>query len=122
MRVAGIGFRKDAPLSALRAVLAEAERLGGPVNGIATIQGKADSAVLVALARERGLPISSVAVAGVVTPTQSERVQAMHGTGSVAEAAALVAAGQGSIITVRRVSSVDGMATAAIAESKGEKA
>lgn len=119
MRVAGIGYRDGAPLVALRDVLALAETAGGRVEALATLPGKA--AGLQALADERGLPLVAVAVAGVPTPTQSARILAMHGTGSVAEAAALVAAGPGAQITVARLAAPDGMATCAIAETEGHK-
>ena len=52
---------------------------------------------------------------------QSDRIKARFGTGSLAEAAALLAAGQnegdiGARLTVPRVQTENGMATAAIAE------
>lgn len=117
MRVAGFGYRQAAPLAALRALLAQAEAAGGQVDALATLPSKI--AVLQPLAAERGLPLRAVIVTGVATPTQSPRITALHGTGSVAEAAALAAAGAGATITVARISAPDGMATCAIAESKG---
>jgi cobalt-precorrin 5A hydrolase len=119
MRVAGIGYRDAAPLSSLRALLARAEAAGGPVHVLASPPEKI--AGLQALAAERGLPLRAVAVAGIKTPTQSPRILALHGTGSVAEAAALAAAGPGARITLARISAPDGMATCAIAESKGSQ-
>lgn len=117
MRVAGIGFRDGAALSSLRAALALAEAQGGPADALATLPEKTDA--LRPLAAERGLPLHGVAVAGVDTPTRSPRIAAMHGTGSVAEAAALVAAGAGARITVARITAPDGMATCAMAEAEG---
>ncbi len=52
--------------------------------------------------------------------TRSERVAERFGTGSVAEAAALAAAGPGARLVAPRVVSTDGMATAAIAERTDE--
>jgi len=117
MKVAGIGFRKAAPLSALSEALALAEAAsgGGPVTALATQAGKAGAAVIRSLGEARGLPVLGVSVAGVATPHESGRVQARFGTGSVAEAAALAAAGSGAWLAVGRVVSTDGMATAAIA-------
>ncbi len=112
MRVAGIGFRPAASLAALSDALDRA----GPADALATIHAKAQAPVIVALARARGLPLIGVKVAGIATPTQSPRIIAMHGTGSLAEAAALAALGPGAHIVVTRVTSSDGMATAAIAE------
>ena len=66
-----------------------------------------------------GLPVVAVADAalrGQATLTQSGRVQALKGAGSVAEAAALAAAGPGARLRGPRAVSADGTATAAIAE------
>ena len=120
MRVAGLGYRSGTPLSSLSALLAKAEAKGGQVHALATLPEKV--AGLQALGRARGVPVLGVAVAGVPTPTQSPRIQAQHGTGSVAEAAALAAAGPGARITVARITAPDGMVTCAIAESKGQDA
>ncbi|MFN3847473.1 MAG: cobalamin biosynthesis protein [Paracoccaceae bacterium] len=119
MRIAGIGFRTGASLASLRDVLAQVEALGGTAEALATPQSKADDPPLRALAAERGLRVFAVRVAGIKTPTQSARVLALHGTGSVAEAAALAAAGPGAKITVARVVASDAMATCAMAECEG---
>jgi cobalt-precorrin 5A hydrolase len=120
MIVAGLGFRG----AASQASLAEAVGLalaqsGKPLDALATASHKANAAALCALAADLGLPIHAVDVSGQATPTQSARVMAGFETGSVAEAAALVAAGQAARLVVGRVVSSDGMATAAIAEGRG---
>ncbi|MDT1060645.1 cobalamin biosynthesis protein [Paracoccus sp. CPCC 101403] len=112
MRIAGLGFRNGATLASLREALARA----GRADALATCASKAHAPALQALARHLDLPLMAVPVAGVATPTRSSRVEAMHGTGSVAEAAALAALGADARIVVPRVTSRDGMATAAIAE------
>ena len=119
MKVAGFGFRDGAPLVALRAALGLVEQAGGPATALATATSKAGAAALSALAIERGLVVLAVPVAGVVTPTRSPRVQAMFGTGSVAEAAALSGAGPDATLIVGRMISPDGMATCAMALSNG---
>lgn len=119
IRAAGLGFRSGATLAALREALARAEALSGPASLLATLPAKAADPALAALAAERGLPIRAAKVAGIATPTRSPRIEAMHGTGSVAEAAALAAAGPGARIAVARLSSSDAMATCAIAEAQG---
>lgn len=119
MRVAGLGFRRGARLAALDAALTAAEAQGGPAEALATLPDKVTDPALAELARRRGLPLHAVAVAGIATPTRSPRIQAMHGTGSVAEAAALAAAGPGARITVARISAPDGMATCAMAATEG---
>lgn len=87
MRIAGIGCRPGTPLPALLAAL---EAAGG-ADALATIPERADE--LRPLAHACGLPLHLVAVAGIATPTQSVRILAAFGTGSVAEAAAIVAGG-----------------------------
>ena len=118
MRVAGIGFRSAVSLDALVEALAMAQDQadGLPVDAVATAHAKALAPVFVALCDQLGVPLCAVDVAGVDTPTQSDTVQELFGVGSVAEAAALIAAGPGARLIVGRVVSRDGMATAAIAE------
>ena len=97
MIVAGVGFRTSA-----------------------TLAGKSKG--LEPLAEVLGLPLLALepeALRGQVTQTQSGRVDAMFGTGSVAEAAALVAAGPGARLRGPRAVSADGTATTAIAEGEG---
>ncbi len=119
MIVAGFGFRTGAPLAALQDALAKA---GGPqgVTHLATLSTK--TAGLEPLAIALGLPLVALdpeTLRGVPTMTQSDRVEALFQTGSVAEATALVAAGQGAQLRNPRVVSEDGSATAAIAEGPG---
>ena len=120
MRVAGLGFREGATIESLRDLLAQVELLGGPVTALATLTAKACAPALRTLAAERGLSVHAVTVHGVATPTQSARIMALHGTGSVAEAAALAGAGTGARLVVARMASVDGMATCARAIGEGE--
>lgn len=121
MRVAGIGFRQGAPLSSLRWVLEAVEAKGGPAEALASLPEKALDAALCALAAERNLPLQAVAVRGIETPTRSARISDMHGTGSVAEAAALAAAGPNAKITVTRITAPDALATCAMAETEGPR-
>ncbi|WP_194455224.1 cobalamin biosynthesis protein [Bradyrhizobium sp. CCBAU 53421] len=122
MKVAGLGFRSNASVASLREAL---DAAGGP-NGlaaVATVSDKADALALKVLAKELGLPIRgfpAAILAEVETTTQSERIKARFGTGSVAEAAAIAAAGRGARLIAARAMSQDRMATAAIAEGDGE--
>ena len=125
MRVAGLGFRRAASQAALTEVLGAALAVAGPagagdapLDALATLPHKAQAAVVQAVALALGLPVRAVEVAGQHTPTRSERITGAFGTGSVAEAAALVAAGPGARLIVGRMVSADGMATAAIAEGR----
>jgi cobalt-precorrin 5A hydrolase len=122
MKVAGLGFKSEAKVESLRDALAAAGGPGG-LDALATASDKVDAAALVSLARELGLVIKAVpaeALACVETTTHSVRVAAMHGTGSLAEAAALAAAGRRARLVSVRVVSRDRTATAAIAEGEGE--
>ncbi|MBS3981350.1 MAG: cobalamin biosynthesis protein [Rhodobacteraceae bacterium] len=119
MIVAGFGFRSGVTLAALQDALARAGG-SGEVTHLATLAAKAKG--LAPLAEVLGLPVvalSDAALTGQATLTRSDRVQAMFGTGSVAEAAALAAAGQGARLRGPRAVSADGTATAAIAEGLG---
>jgi cobalt-precorrin 5A hydrolase len=122
MRVAGLGFNSEANIESLRDALAAAGGAGG-LDALATASDKADAAALLALARELGLAVKAVPaeiLARIETATHSVRVAAMHGTGSLAEAAALGAAGRRARLVSARVISRDRTATAAIAEGEGE--
>lgn len=116
MIAAGLGFRKDAGLDSLRDALA---RAGAAVDLLATAADKAEAAVIRALAAELALPLRAIPLETLknqLTLTQSPRVTARYGTGSLAEAAALAAAGPGARLLGPRVTSQDGKATAALAE------
>lgn len=116
MIVAGFGFRKETSLEALQDALARAGGAEG-VTHLATLAAKAPA--LAGLGAALGLPVVALAPAelvGQAVLTRSDRVAALYGTGSVAEAAALAAAGPGARLRGARAVSTDGTATAAIAE------
>ena len=118
-KIAGIGYRAGATQASLAAALEAAGGAAG-LEALASISGKADGAALQGLAAQIGLPVISVseaALAAQETLTQSDRIRRMHGTGSVAEAAALSACGPGARLLAPRATSHDRMATAAIAVS-----
>jgi cobalt-precorrin 5A hydrolase len=116
MRVAGIGFRAAATVESLADALG---RAGGGVDLLATACGKVNTPAFLAFARDLGLPVLGIArdaLARERTLTHSSRVADRFGTGSLAEAAALAAAGPGARLVAPRAVSADGLATAAIAE------
>jgi cobalt-precorrin 5A hydrolase len=116
MRVAGFGFRKGATLAALQDALARAGGTDG-LDALATADDKA--AGLQPLAGLLHLPVQAIgaeALRAQTTVTRSARVHALYGTGSLAEAAALAAAGPSARLLAPRAQSQDGTATAAIAE------
>ncbi len=118
MIAAGIGFRASAtPKSLARAYEMACVAAGVPGADLLA-SPKSDSAVLIDFAAQFALPLCPADVAGVLTPTPSPRVQAMFGTGSVAEAAALIAAGPNARLLCTRQTSPCGRVTIAIAQSQ----
>jgi len=122
--VAGLGFRACTTCEALQQVLEQALRTAAsaqssPVvlRALATAEDKCSHPAFVRLAAERGLPVQSVPLALLVVQDlpPSEQVPARYGSHSLAEAAALAAAGQGAALAAARHISADGSATAAIA-------
>jgi cobalt-precorrin 5A hydrolase len=116
MIVAGFGFQSGAGLASLQAAL---QATGCQVQALATAENKAMG--LTKLAQQLGLPVISVSGADLAAHARpgSQRVLALYGTGSVAESAALAAAGRGARLIISRTSSPDGQAVAAIAEGAG---
>ncbi len=122
MIVAGFGFRRDASAASLRDAFDRA-RGDHPVSGLATAADKAGTAQFRALSAALGLPACPVAPEALTpqaTHTHSPRVAAARGTGSVAEAAALAAAGPGARPLAPRIISADRMASCALAMSLPE--
>ena len=116
MIVAGFGFRGAATASSLQAALTATKQT--QVDALAAPDDKAQSKVFQEFASETALPvleISAEQMQSVETATQSDHSNTHRGTGSVAEACALAAAGpQAKLITHRQVSP-DRLATCAIA-------
>ncbi len=116
MIVAGFGFRQSASVDSLRAAL---NLTGMHPDLLATVASKANSPAIRSLAQDLGVTIHAVAPSDLraqTTLTQSTAALAAHATGSVAEAAALSAAGSGARLTGPREISPDRMASCAIAE------
>ena len=120
MIVAGMGCSSQASLAELRGVLAQVTA-GRALGAIACLDAR--KAQIGALAQELGLPLVTVRRAdlqGVDTPSRSDRIAAEFGTGSVAEACALLVAGQGARIIKARQVSATAQATCALAEGIGQ--
>lgn len=117
MIVAGFGFRAAADIAACQAALALAQAGHPRVTAFATPHDKA--ALLIPLAMALGVPLIPVTpdmLRSILTPTQSRFSLDSRGTGSVAEAAALAAAGPDARLLTRRHVSPNRMATCAIAK------
>ncbi len=116
MIVAGFGFRASASADSLADALAQA---GGAPDALATPADKADTQAFRTFAAATGLPIHAIAPAMLEaqpTATQSPAARHARQTGSVAEAAALAAAGPGARLIAPRTVSRDRLATCALAE------
>jgi len=112
MIVAGIGCRAGASArdieAALTAALAQARLDPGALGVIATSRAKAGEPGIAAAASARGarlvvVPQAELEAAGSRGATRSERVLALTGVPSVAEAAALAVAGPDARLLVARV-------------------
>ncbi|MEO1193987.1 MAG: cobalamin biosynthesis protein [Pseudomonadota bacterium] len=121
MIVAGFGFRRAATVESLSDALQQTGA-AGTVAALATASDKARSAAFCRFAETISLPVHAVdadSLARQETITRSQASLTARGTGSLAEAAALAAAGQGARLLGPRVVSRDGLATCALA--KGQK-
>ena len=127
MIFAGFGFRKGASVESLRDALQQALDLAGLTDSIPSRFGvpsdKMTSPVFERFAHSFEVSVNAVEpseLSSVQTSTQSERVLEMRGTGSVAEACALLASEAGATLLTERVISSDRLATCALA--KGDSA
>lgn len=118
MIIAGFGFRASVTLPCLRELLGETH-----VDALAVVADKANHPALLALAQEAEKPLHIIALCELArdraqTPAlhQPER----YGRTSVAEAAALAAAGPGAKLIQSRITAPDGTATMAIAQGQDE--
>ena len=128
----GVGCERGTSLALLERLidqgLAELELAPQAVAGLASASRKADEPALLELARQRSWPLrffEPEQLAAVPVPNPSQAVAAEMGTPSVAEAAALLAAGaEASLLQPKRIEQRRegelGAATLAIAEARGQ--
>jgi cobalt-precorrin 5A hydrolase len=125
MIVAGIGCRRGASAAAVETAIMAALAARGlgtdRLAAVATSNSKGKEPGIKAAAAALGVPFVTVAqgeleAAGHGIATKSQRVLALTGVGSVAEAAALAAAGSGAQLVAQRV--IVGAVTCALAQSK----
>jgi cobalt-precorrin 5A hydrolase len=129
MIAAGIGCKRGATASdieaAVHAALASARIEADALDVIATIEAKSAEAGIRTAAAKLGVTLMVVPelelfAANGRVETHSERVAVLSGVGSVAEAAALAAAGPASTLIVPRL--IVGAATCALAATPPEPA
>lgn len=126
--VAGLGFRQQTSPQALRqvldAALAAADQGGAVLSlrALATAEDKCQHPALVQLAADLALPLQPVPLPRLAAQDAqpSAHVPTRYGAHSLAEAAALAAAGPGAVLAGGRHVSADGSATAAIAMNLSE--
>ncbi|TBO56434.1 threonine-phosphate decarboxylase [Streptomyces kasugaensis] len=119
--VAGVGASRGVPvaevLDLVAATLARAGYASRAVTALATVAARAAEPGLVGAARRLGVPLRSYpaeALAAVPVPAPSDAARAAVGTPSVAEAAALLAAGPGAELLIgKRKSAPPGRAARA---------
>jgi cobalt-precorrin 5A hydrolase len=126
MIVAGIGCRKGAAAAAIEAAIEAAlTRAGLAADAlalIATSEAKGNEVGITDAAARLGVPLvlltqSDLEAAGNRAETRSERVVALTGVPSLAEVAALAAAGPAAKLLARRIAV--GPATCALAGTEG---
>ncbi|HEY8381492.1 MAG TPA: cobalamin biosynthesis protein [Microvirga sp.] len=129
MIVAGIGFRRSADpgeiVALVERAVADCALTRGELRGLATLAALADAPAFREAARRLGLDALAVAERAVAEAsegivTHSARSFSAHGVGSVAEAAALGAAGPGARLVLPRIASAT--ATCALARGIGAPA
>jgi cobalt-precorrin 5A hydrolase/precorrin-3B C17-methyltransferase len=102
----------------VREALAGAGLAGSSVEAVVTLDRKATEPAIVALAEGLGVPVrtfAAAALAGVAVPNPSGAVAGAVGTPSVAEAAALLAAGPAGTLVATKQVSATGDSTVALA-------
>ena len=127
MTVAGLGFRAQSNVASLRAALNAALEVAQASQGtaltltaLATAADKATHPALMQLAADLQLPLAPSHLPQLASQaaTPSAHVPARYGAHSVAEAAALAAAGPAAVLLTHRCTSPDRMATAALASTE----
>ena len=118
----GLGFRKAVTIKSFENLIHQVyhlTELPGPIKALATLDTKALDPALQEFAAAKRITLIPVSLENLkrqITPTQSPAAQAAYGLGSIAEAAALFAAGNGSSLIFKRLVSDDKLATFAFAK------
>ncbi|MCA8864531.1 MULTISPECIES: cobalamin biosynthesis protein [unclassified Halomonas] len=122
LRIAGFGFRSESTLESLAQALDQLVEQYGAIDKLAAACSMLP--LVEELGRLRNIEVIAVADAElptVTTLTHSTQSLQARGTGSVAEAVALLAAGPGATLLGPRIISADRKATAALALAEGNR-
>ena len=131
MIVTGLGFRRGIEAQEIVTIVTQAlERAALPpaaLDGLATAEPLADMAAFVSAADRLSVRTIAVARADLEgaadrVRTRSARALAAYGVGSVAEAAALAAAGPGAMLLLERITSPRATCALAQGADAGEQA
>lgn len=118
LKIAGFGFRSKAPLASLAQALDQLIEQYGAIHRLAAAHSMLPLVQQLGLLRSlEVIAVADAALASAPTLTHSARSMQARGTGSVAEAVALLAVGPGATLLGPRIISADRQATAAVAES-----
>ncbi|WP_233437223.1 cobalamin biosynthesis protein [Vreelandella alkaliphila] len=122
LRIAGFGFRSEATLESLVQALDQLIDQYGAVYKYGLINRLAAARSMLPLVEELGrlrnievIAVADAELSTVTTLTHSNQSMQARGTGSVAEAVALIAAGPNARLMGPRIISTDRKATAALA-------
>ncbi|MCC5900444.1 MAG: cobalamin biosynthesis protein [Halomonas sp.] len=117
IKVAGFGFRSETPLASLAQALDQLIKQYGAIHRLAAAHSMLPLVQQLGLLRSlEVIAVADAELSSAPTLTQSARSIQARGTGSVAEAVALLAAGSGATLLGPRLISADRKATAALAE------
>lgn len=122
LHVAGFGFRREATLGSLGQALDQLIEQYGAIDKLAAARSMLS--LVEELGRLRNIEVIAVADAElptVTTLTHSSQSMQARGTGSVAEAVALLAVGPNARLVGPRIISADRQATAALALAEGNR-
>lgn len=101
--ILGVGLEAGTPVSHVHELLARAGIDLAAATVVATVDTRAGEPALLALAAGRVLrTFPAATLDAVIVPHPSSVVRRLTGTGSVAEAAALLAAGPGAVLVVEK--------------------
>ena len=118
MRVVGLGLRAAATLEGVHELFRQLQVMSASTLAVPAFRQAHPLVAGLQAAGFRLVLIPEEMLLGVSTPTRSPRILARFGTGSLAEACAIIAAGPGARLVEPRVISADGCVTAALAQSE----
>ena len=118
MRAVGLGFRAAANLEGVQDLFLRMQVMPPLTLAVPAFRQTHPVVADLQAAGFKLVPIPEAMLLCVSTPTRSPRILARFGTGSLAEACAIIAAGPGARLVEPRVISADRCVTAALAQSE----